>query len=113
MHAGPVEYKTSIIMPLAPISMPGYAATAVFRLGKGRMRVRRRVRESPYRWSAPPEAAIFPRLNLQPSFNRVAASPNIPLESNVSATCIKHSLSIRRCIVLPCVAGRPIHAENR
>jgi hypothetical protein len=29
MHADPVEYKTSTIMPLAPISMPGYAATAI------------------------------------------------------------------------------------
>ncbi|MFL9959269.1 hypothetical protein PQR65_38445 [Paraburkholderia nemoris] len=29
MHADSVEYKTSTIMPLAPISMPGYAATAI------------------------------------------------------------------------------------
>ncbi|WP_244137152.1 hypothetical protein [Burkholderia pyrrocinia] len=29
MHADPVEYKTSTIMPLASISMPGYAATAL------------------------------------------------------------------------------------
>ncbi|MFM0617417.1 hypothetical protein PQR37_25475 [Paraburkholderia nemoris] len=29
MHPDPVEYKTSTIMPLAPISMPGYAATAI------------------------------------------------------------------------------------
>jgi hypothetical protein len=36
MHAGPVEYKTSIIMPLAPISMPGYAATAVITHPNGR-----------------------------------------------------------------------------
>lgn len=29
MHADPVEYKTSTIMPLAPVSLPGYAATAI------------------------------------------------------------------------------------
>jgi len=29
MPADPVEYKTSTIMPLAPISIPGYAATAI------------------------------------------------------------------------------------
>lgn len=29
MHADPVEYKTSTIMPLASLSMPGYAATAL------------------------------------------------------------------------------------
>jgi hypothetical protein len=29
MHADPVEYKTSTIMPLASVSMPGYAATAL------------------------------------------------------------------------------------
>ncbi|MBN3777350.1 hypothetical protein G3O06_07245 [Burkholderia sp. Ac-20345] len=29
MHADPVGYKTSTIMPLAAVSMPGYAATAL------------------------------------------------------------------------------------
>lgn len=29
MHADPVEYKASTIMPLASLSMPGYAATAL------------------------------------------------------------------------------------
>jgi hypothetical protein len=29
MHADPVEYKASTIMPLAPVSIPGYAATAI------------------------------------------------------------------------------------
>lgn len=29
MHADRVQYKTSTIMPLAPISIPGYAAMAV------------------------------------------------------------------------------------
>jgi hypothetical protein len=29
MHTDPVEYKASTIMPLAPISIPGYAATAI------------------------------------------------------------------------------------
>lgn len=29
MHADPVEYKASTIMPLASLSMPGYAATVL------------------------------------------------------------------------------------
>ncbi|WP_133295706.1 hypothetical protein [Burkholderia reimsis] len=29
MHADPVEYKKSTIMPLASLSIPGYAATAL------------------------------------------------------------------------------------
>ena len=29
MHADPVEYKASTIMPLAPVSIPGYAATVI------------------------------------------------------------------------------------
>lgn len=36
MHADPVEYKASTIMPLAPISIPGYAATAIVTHRNGR-----------------------------------------------------------------------------
>jgi hypothetical protein len=29
MHTNPVEYNTAINMPLAPVSIPGYAAMAI------------------------------------------------------------------------------------
>ena len=36
MYANSVEYKTSTIVPLAPISTPGYAATVVVTYRNGR-----------------------------------------------------------------------------
>lgn len=36
MHADPVEYKTSTIMPLASVSMPGYTASALVTYRSGR-----------------------------------------------------------------------------
>jgi len=113
MHADPVEYKTSTIMPLAPIAIPDYLATAIVTyrngkrktfgiLGHSRPRVRPairgEIRESALSWQAASEAAVLPSVGLGAAECSGENKPGNGMRDNLA--CARSSMghtSMSRC----------------